>query len=62
MSGTLRLPDRQIETSSYRYVGSLGAAEHGLIFYTSKEEMRNIHFAFVKSGLNGIRIIIGKLS
>jgi MEDS: MEthanogen/methylotroph, DcmR Sensory domain len=25
--------------------------EHGILFYTSIEEIRNIHFAFVKSGL-----------
>jgi MEDS: MEthanogen/methylotroph, DcmR Sensory domain len=30
---------------------NLYAGEHGEIFYTSKEEMRDIHFAFVKSGL-----------
>lgn len=51
MSGTLSLSNRQIEIPPNQYVSSLGAGEHGTIFYTSKEEMRNIHFAFVKSGL-----------
>lgn len=51
MSGTLSLSNRQIEIPPNQYVSSVGAGEHGTIFYTSKEEMRNIHFAFVKSGL-----------
>jgi hypothetical protein len=51
MSGTLSMSDRQIEIAPTQYVSSLSAGEHGIIFYTSKEEMRNIHFAFVKSGL-----------
>jgi hypothetical protein len=42
---------RQIEIPPNEYVSSIGAGEHGVVFYTSKEEMRNIHFAFVKSGL-----------
>jgi MEDS: MEthanogen/methylotroph, DcmR Sensory domain len=51
MSGVLSMSDRQIKVSPNQYVNSLGAGEHGIIFYTSKEEMRDIHFAFVKSGL-----------
>ena len=45
------MSDRQIKVPPNQYVSSLGAGEHGIIFYTSKEEMRDIHFAFVKSGL-----------
>ncbi|MDQ3837629.1 MAG: MEDS domain-containing protein, partial [Thermoproteota archaeon] len=45
------MSDRQIEIPPNQYVSNLDAGEHGVIFYTSKEEMRNIHFAFVKSGL-----------
>ncbi len=51
MSEKLSLSDRQIEIPPNQYVSNLDAGEHGVIFYTSKEEMRNIHFAFVKSGL-----------
>jgi hypothetical protein len=51
MSGTLSLSNRQITVPPTQYVSSLDAGEHGILFYTSIEEMRNIHFAFVKSGL-----------
>jgi hypothetical protein len=51
MSETLSMSNRQVEISPAQYVSNLGAGEHGILFYTSLEEMRNIHFAFVKSGL-----------
>jgi hypothetical protein len=51
MSGTLSMSDRQIALAPTQYVSSLDAGEHGILFYTSREEMWNIHFAFVKSGL-----------
>jgi hypothetical protein len=51
VSEALSMSSRQILIPPTQYVSSLGAGEHGVIFYTSKEEMRNIHFAFVKSGL-----------
>lgn len=51
MSEKPSLSDRQIEIPPKQYVSCLGAGENGVIFYTFKEEMRNIHFAFVKSGL-----------
>ena len=51
MSGTLSMSNTQITVPPTQYVSSLNAGEHGILFYTSIEEMRNIHFAFVKSGL-----------
>jgi MEDS: MEthanogen/methylotroph, DcmR Sensory domain len=45
------MSNRQIVIPPTKYVSNLDAGEHGILFYTSKEEMRNIHFAFVKSGL-----------
>jgi hypothetical protein len=45
------MSDRQIEVPPTQYVSSVDAGEHGMLFYTSIEEMRDIHFAFVKSGL-----------
>jgi hypothetical protein len=51
VSELLSMSNRQIVIPPTQYVSNLGAGEHGILFYTSKEEMRNIHFAFVKSGL-----------
>ena len=45
------MSNRQIVIPPSQYVSSLGAGEHGILFYASRKEMRNIHFAFVKSGL-----------
>ena len=45
------MSNRQIVIPPTQYVSNLGAGEHGILFYTSRKEMRNIHFAFVKSGL-----------
>ena len=45
------MSNRHISIPPTQYVSNLDAGEHGILFYTSKEEMRNIHFAFVKSGL-----------
>ena len=51
MSTMLSMSDRQVQTPPIEYVSSLKAGEHGCIFFTSLAEMRKIHFAFVKSGL-----------
>jgi hypothetical protein len=45
------MSNRQVSIPPAQYVSNLNAGEHGILFYTSKEEMRKIHFAFVKSGL-----------
>jgi hypothetical protein len=42
---------RQVNVPPTEYVSNIKAGEHGVMFYTSKKEMRNIHFAFVKSGI-----------
>ena len=34
-----------------KFLYDLGAGEHGCIFYFSREHMHNIHFSYVKSGL-----------
>ncbi len=34
-----------------QFLNNLKAGEHGCVFFSSKEEMQMIHFAFVKSGL-----------
>lgn len=41
----------RINVSAERFLHDLEAGEHGCIFYSSREEMQRIHFAFVKSGL-----------
>jgi hypothetical protein len=41
----------RIEASPEQFLTTLKAGEHGCIFFTSKEVMQNIQFAFVKSGL-----------
>ena len=51
MSEALSMSYRQVVIPPTQYVSNLGADEHGILFYTSRKEMRNIHFAFVKSGL-----------
>jgi hypothetical protein len=51
MSGTLSMSERRVKVPPTQYVSNLDAGEHGILFYTSIDEMRNIHFAFVKSGL-----------
>lgn len=45
------MSDRQITLPATDYVSSLIGGEHGVMFYTSKQEMRIIHLAFIKSGL-----------
>jgi hypothetical protein len=51
LSESLSLSNRQVKIPAPEYVSGLGAGEHGVMFYTSLREMRDIHFAFVKSGL-----------
>lgn len=51
MSETLSLARRLVNVSPTEYVRDIRGGEHGVMFYTSKEDMRKIHFAFVKSGL-----------
>lgn len=41
----------RIEASPEQFLTTLKAGEHGCIFFTSKEVMQKIQFAFVKSGL-----------
>jgi hypothetical protein len=41
----------RINVSAEKFLHNLEAGEHGCIFYSSREEMQRIHFAFVKSGL-----------
>ncbi|TVP41028.1 MEDS domain-containing protein [Candidatus Nitrosocosmicus arcticus] len=43
-------PNR-INIPTEKFLHDLGAGEHGCIFCFSKEEMYNIHFSYVKSGL-----------
>jgi hypothetical protein len=45
------MASRQVNVPPVEYVSNIKAGEHGVMFYTSMEDMRNIHFAFVKSGL-----------
>lgn len=42
---------REIRVPPAEYVSNIKGGEHGIMFYISREDMRNIHFAFVKSGL-----------
>lgn len=51
MSETLSMAKREVRVPPEEYVSNIKGGEHGVMFYTSKEDMRNIHFAFVKSGL-----------
>lgn len=51
MSETLSMAKREVKVPPTEYVSNIKAGEHGVMFYTSREDMRNIHFAFVKSGL-----------
>ncbi|MGH9982646.1 MAG: MEDS domain-containing protein [Nitrososphaeraceae archaeon] len=51
MSETLSMASRQVKVSPVKYVKDIRGGEHGVMFYTSKEDMRKIHFAFIKSGL-----------
>ncbi len=41
----------RIDISPVDFLHNLKAGEHGCVFFGSKEEMENIHFSFVKSGL-----------
>lgn len=36
------MSDRQVKVPPTQYVSNLDAGEHGILFYTSIEEMRNI--------------------
>jgi DcmR-like sensory protein len=40
------MSNRQVVLPPTQYVSNLGADEHGILFYTSRKEVRNIHFAF----------------
>ena len=51
MSETLSMAKREVKVPPTEYVSNIKGGEHGVMFYTSREDMRNIHFAFVKSGL-----------
>ncbi len=51
MSETLSMASRRVDVSPVEYVKNIKEGEHGVMFYTSQEDMRKIHFAFVKSGL-----------
>jgi hypothetical protein len=51
MSETLSMAKREVRVPPTEYVSDIRGGEHGVMFYTSREDMRNIHFAFVKSGL-----------
>lgn len=51
MSETLIMASRQVDIPPIEYVKNIKEGEHGVMFYTSQEDMRKIHFAFVKSGL-----------
>lgn len=51
MSETLSMAKREVKVPPEEYVSNIKGGEHGVMFYTSREDMRNIHFAFVKSGL-----------
>ncbi|MGH9975257.1 MAG: MEDS domain-containing protein, partial [Nitrososphaeraceae archaeon] len=42
---------RRVDVPPAEYVSNIKAGEHGVMFYISKEVMRNIFFAYVKSGL-----------
>jgi hypothetical protein len=41
----------RIDVPAEKFLHDLEAGEHGCIFYSSREEMQRIHFAFVKTGL-----------
>jgi MEDS: MEthanogen/methylotroph, DcmR Sensory domain len=51
MSNVLSMASRRVDVPPEEYVRNIEGGEHGVIFYTSKQDMRKIHFAFVKSGL-----------
>lgn len=51
MSEALSMASRQVDVQPEEYVRNTRGGEHGVMFYISKEDMRKIHFAFIKSGL-----------
>jgi hypothetical protein len=51
LSSCLKNSRNRIEASPEQFLTTLKVGEHGCIFFTSKEVMQNIQFAFVKSGL-----------
>lgn len=51
MSETLSMASRQVPVPPVEYVTNIRGGEHGVMFYTSIEDMRKILFAFVRSGL-----------
>jgi MEDS: MEthanogen/methylotroph, DcmR Sensory domain len=51
MSNVLSTASRRVDVPPDEYVRNIEGGEHGVIFYTSKQDMRKIHFAFLKSGL-----------
>jgi len=48
---TLSESRNRINIPPKKFLNNLKAGEHGCVFYSSKEEMQMIHFAFVNSGL-----------
>ena len=51
MSEVLSMASRRVDVPPVEYVKNIKGGEHGVMFYTSQEDMRKIHFAFIKSGL-----------
>ena len=51
MPEVLSMASRRVDVPPVEYVKGIKGGEHGVIFYMSKKDMRKIHFAFVKSGL-----------
>lgn len=47
----LSMSERQITISPEDFVKTVRPGEHGCIFFTSEDEMRKLHYAFVVSGL-----------
>jgi len=51
MSEVLSMASRRVDVPPVEYVRNIKGGEHGMMFYTSKEDMRKIQFAFINSGL-----------
>jgi MEDS: MEthanogen/methylotroph, DcmR Sensory domain len=51
MSEALSMASRRVDVPPVEYVRNIKGGEHGVMFYTSREDMRKIHFAFLNSGL-----------
>ena len=50
-STLLSLSDRQVKISPEEFVKTVRSGEHGCIFFTMREDMRRLHYAYVISGL-----------